>query len=440
MKVKKDRIQLITLGCSKNLVDSEHILAQLKHNDIEIVTEDEVTDTVIINTCGFIEAAKKESIETILKAVELKKSGKIKNVLVAGCLSDRYKKELEIEIPEVDEYFGATDKPHSLVGLLNALGVDYRKNLIGERSITTASHFAYLKISEGCDNPCSFCAIPIMRGGHRSKPLNEIIMEAQMLASKGVKELVVIGQDTTYWGFDKLNPPGVRKRNLKLVLEELSKINGIEWIRLMYAYPSRFPLEIIDVIRNTPNICNYIDIPVQHVSDNVLKSMRRGITKRILIELLEKIRASIPSVAIRTTLITGYPDETEKDFIELLDFVKEFEFDRLGVFTYSHEDGTTASELPDRIPKNEKAGRQKALLDAQREISLNKNKDSIGRNFKILIDRMENDYYIGRTYRDAPEIDQEVYVQYNENIKTGNFYDVKIFDAEEFDLFGEIIK
>lgn len=433
MKVKKDKIKLITLGCSKNLVDSEFIMAQLKNNDIEIVEDENAAENVIINTCGFIQSAKQESIDTILRAVDLKSKGKIKNVYVAGCLSDRYKDVLEKDIPEVDKYFGATDKPRTIFGILNELGVDYKKNLIGERSLTTPSHFAYLKISEGCDNPCSFCAIPIMRGVHKSKPLQEIITEAQKLASKGVKELVVIGQDTTYWGFDI-----DRKRNLSTVLTELSKINGFEWIRLMYAYPSRFPLDLIDTIRDTDNICKYIDIPVQHITDNVLKSMRRGITKKSLTGLLEKIRNEIPGISIRTTLITGYPDETEKDFYELLDFVKEFKFDRLGVFTYSHEDDTQASNIPDRIPFKEKLNRQKIILDAQRDISADKNKAAVGETIKVIVDRKENDYYIGRSYKDAPEIDQEIFIN-NKDLVTGDFYNVNIFDAEEFDLFGETI-
>lgn len=435
MKVKKDKIKLITLGCSKNLVDSEFIIAQLKSNDIELVEDESKAENVIINTCGFIESAKQESIDTILRAVDLKAKGKIKNVYVAGCLSDRYKDILENDIPEVDKYFGATDKPQTIFSILNELGVDYKKNLIGERSLTTPPHFAYLKISEGCDNPCSFCAIPIMRGGHKSKPLREILIEAQKLASKGVKELVVIGQDTTYWGFDFKND---KKRNLSTVLFKLSKIEGIQWIRLMYAYPSRFPLDVIDTIKSTENICKYIDIPIQHITDNVLKSMRRGITKKTLIGLLEKLRNEIPGISIRTTLITGYPDETEKDFLELLDFVKEFKFDRLGVFTYSHEDDTYASTIHDRIPFKEKLSRQKLILDAQREISFLKNKASVGDIIKVIVDRKENDYYIGRSYKDAPEIDQEVYLN-NKDLIAGEFYNVKVFDAEEYDLFGEVI-
>ncbi|HQY20079.1 MAG TPA: 30S ribosomal protein S12 methylthiotransferase RimO [Ignavibacteria bacterium] len=433
MKVKKDKVKLITLGCSKNLVDSEFIMSQLKSNDIELVEDEDDAENVIINTCGFIENAKKESIDTIMRAVDRKNKGLLKNVYVAGCLSDRYKDELEKDIPEVDKYFGATDKPHTIIGILKELGGDYKSELLGERSLTTPSHFAYLKISEGCDNPCSFCAIPIMRGVHRSKPLDQIIMEAQILASKGVKEIIVIGQDTTYWGFD-IN----RKRELSQVLRELSNINGIEWIRLMYAYPSRFPEDIIEVIRDTPNICNYIDIPVQHITDNVLKSMRRGITKNTLTGLLEKLRNEIPGIAVRTTFIVGYPDETEKDFIELTEYIKEYEFDRLGVFTYSHEDGTTAAEIPDRIPLKEKLSRQKHLLDIQKEISLKRNMNSNNEVLKVLVDRKENGYYIGRSYRDAPEIDQEIYIS-NQDLKTGEFYNVRIFDSEEFDLFGEIV-
>jgi ribosomal protein S12 methylthiotransferase len=405
MKVKKDKVKLITLGCSKNLVDSEFILAQLKSNDIEIVEDEDLAENVIINTCGFIEEAKQESINTILKAVSRKNSGKLKGVYVAGCLSDRYKSDLEKDIPEVDMYFGATDKPQTLIGILNELGVDYKNNLVGERSQTTPKHFSYLKISEGCDNPCSFCAIPIMRGVHKSKPLQEIVTEAQKLASKGVKEIIIIGQDTTYWGFDI-----DRRRRISEVLKAISEINGIEWIRLMYAYPSRFPEDLIESIRDLTNVCKYIDIPIQHISDNVLKSMRRGITKSNLIGLLEKLRRNIPGLALRTTLITGYPDETEKDFEELVDFVKEFRFDRLGVFTYSHEDDTFAAKLPDRIPRKEKLSRQKQLLDVQKEISHANNRNMIGKDLKILIDRKESDQYVGRSYLDAPEIDQEVFV------------------------------
>lgn len=407
-------------------------MSQLKSNDIEIVEDEKDSNTVLINTCGFIEAAKQESIDTILRAVDLKTKKKIDSVYVAGCLSDRYGIELEKEIPQVDRYFGATDRHQTVVDILNEIGVDYKSNLLGERILTGPTHSAYLKISEGCNNPCSFCAIPIMRGRHVSKPLKQILMEAQSLASKGVKELVIIGQDTTYWGFDTDN-----KRNVTLVLEELSKVKGIEWIRLMYAYPSRFPVDLIDTIKNTENICKYLDMPVQHISDNVLKSMRRGITNKTLMGLFDKLRTEIPGIALRTTFITGYPDETEKDFQQLLDFVKDFKFERLGVFPYSHEEGTTAFDIPDRIPMKEKLLRQKLLLDVQRENSLEANRNSIGKNFKVLVDREEEDYFIGRTYKDAPEIDQEVYINKNNNIQIGNFSEVKIYDSEEFDLFAE---
>lgn len=430
MKVKKDKVKLITLGCSKNLVDSEHILAQIRSNDIEIVENEDEAENVIINTCGFIKEAKEESIDTIIRAVRLKNEGKVESVFVAGCLSDRYMSELQAEIPEVDKYFGATDKPHTVIGILNELGVDYKKSLVGERNVTTPGHFAYLKISEGCDNPCSFCAIPIMRGGHRSKPLREIVTEAQKLASKGVKEIVVIGQDTTYWGFDI-----DRKRRISEVLKAVSEINGIEWIRLMYAYPSRFPSDLISVIRENEKVCKYIDIPIQHVSDKVLTSMRRGITKRKLTELLESLRSEIPGIAIRTTLIVGYPDETEKEFEELAEFVREFRFDRLGVFTYSHEDGTTAAELPDRVSNSEKLRRQKVILDIQKKISTERNASLIGSNLKVIIDRQQNGINVGRTSADAPEIDQEVYVE-GAQLKAGEIISAKIFDSEEFDLFA----
>ena len=430
MKVKKDKIKLITLGCSKNLVDSEFILAQLKSNDIEIVDDEESAENVIINTCGFIQEAKQESIDTILRAVKRKEAGKLKGVFVAGCLSDRYKTDLETEIPEVDKYFGATDKPQTVIGILNELGVDFRKELLGERETTTPGHYAYLKISEGCDNPCSFCAIPIMRGGHRSKPLQEIVTETQKLASKGVKEIIVIGQDTTYWGFDT-----DKRRRISEVLNEISKVSGIEWIRLMYAYPSRFPEDLIETIAGNDKICKYIDIPVQHVSDNVLKSMRRGITKSSLAGLLTRLRDSVPGIAIRTTLIVGYPDETEKDFDELAQFVKEFRFDRLGVFRYSHEEGTYAASLPDRISKKEKSDRQKEILEIQKQISLERNNAMIGKTVTAIIDRKQNGQYAGRSYKDAPEIDQEILISGN-GLRVGEFCEVNIHDAEEFDLFG----
>ncbi len=434
MKVKKDTVKIITLGCSKNLVDSEHLFAMIASNDLKIVRENEKADNVIINTCGFIESAKEESINTILSAVKEKEKGNLKNLFVAGCLSERYMKDLEKEIPEVDKYFGATDKKKTIRDILKSLGIDYKKSLVGERVISTPSHFAYLKISEGCDNPCSFCAIPIMRGGHKSKPLKDILHEAELLSEKGVKELIIIGQDTTYWGFDNTG-----KRNLAKVLDELSKIKGIEWIRLMYAYPSRFPSDIIEIIRERENITKYLDIPIQHISDKVLKSMRRGITKKVLTDLLEKIRKEIPGIALRTTLITGYPNETEKEFLEMLKFLEEFKFERLGVFTYSNEDDTTAAkELKDIIPQKEKFARQQILLEAQRKISLEKNTALTGKKMKVLIDRKEGNYYAGRTYMDAPEVDQEVIIDTKKKLETGNFYETLIYDCEDFDLFGEV--
>ncbi|MCE1165121.1 MAG: 30S ribosomal protein S12 methylthiotransferase RimO [Bacteroidetes bacterium] len=432
MKIRKDRVKIITLGCSKNLVDSEHIMAHLKTGNVEIVDEDRKADTVIINTCGFIESAKEESINTILSAVENKEKGRIKNVFVAGCLSERYKQELEKEIPEVDSYFGATSEKKTVMGILNTLGVDYRKNLIGERVVTSPKHYAYLKISEGCDNPCSFCAIPIMRGGHVSVPMKNILTEAEKLAEKGVKELVIIGQDTTYWGLDRNG-----KREVAKVLNKLSEIDGIKWIRLMYAYPSRFPDDLIEAIRDNDKICKYIDIPVQHVSDSVLKAMRRGITKRRQIELLERLRREIPGIAIRTTMLVGHPGEGEEEFNELLDFVKDFRFDRLGVFTYSEEEGTHAAGMKDEISLKTKNMRQKKILDAQRKISEENNRSMIGKSIEVLIERKENDYYVGRSEKDAPEIDQEVYVSGGVGIKAGEFYKVRIHDFEEFDLFGE---
>ena len=433
MKVKKDKVKIITLGCSKNLVDSEHISAQLKNGNVEIVDDENKANTVIINTCGFIQPAKEESINTILTAVENKQQGKLKNVYVAGCLSDRYMDELKIEIPEVDKYFGATSKPKTMYDILNTMGIDYKKNLIGERSLST-KHFAYLKISDGCDNPCSFCAIPIMRGGHVSKPLKEIIDEAKKLAGKGIKELLVIGQDTTYWGMD-IN----RKRDIAKVLEALSELNGIEWIRLMYAYPSRFPDGLIDVLANNEKVCKYIDIPIQHISDNMLKIMRRGITKKQQIHLLESLRNKVEDIAIRTTLLVGHPGETEDDIKELADFVRDFEFDRLGVFTYSHEEGTHAHTYKDDASQREKNKRHKKILDIQKKVSEKKNREMLNRVCRVIIDRKEFGYYIGRTFKDAPEIDQEVYIKSNKKLIDGHFYNAKIYDYEEFDLFGEII-
>ena len=433
MKVKKLKVKILTLGCSKNLVDSEHLMAMIQNKSAEIVNENQKADTLIINTCGFIESAKEESVNEILQAVKGKKSGRIKNLFVAGCLSDRYINELKKEIPEVDKYFGSTDKPKTITQILHTLGIDYKKELVGERIITTPRHFAYLKISEGCDNPCSFCAIPIMRGKHKSRPLNEVLNEVNLLSEKGVKEIIIIGQDTTYWGMET-----DKKRNLSKLLGSIANINGIEWIRLMYAYPSRFPEDVIETIKYNDKICKYIDIPIQHISEKMLKSMRRGITKKSTIELLEKIRRQIPEVCIRTTLITGYPGETDKEFVEMLEFVRDFKFERLGVFTYSHEENTKAYNLKDSVPEKDKLLRQKLLLEAQRDNSIIANEKSIGKVFKTIIDRKENNYFVGRTYKDAPEIDQEVIINHHKDIKTGNFYNIRINDYEDFDLFGDV--
>jgi ribosomal protein S12 methylthiotransferase len=425
------RVNLVSLGCSKNLVDSEVLLRQFQLNGLEIINNSGKADYIIINTCGFINDAKDESIRAILEAVDLKKSGKVKKVVVMGCLSERYKSELAEEIPEVDAYFGVTDYK----GVLNELGLDLKKELLGERLITTPGHFAYLKISEGCDNPCSFCAIPLIRGKHQSKPIEQILNEANYLAEKGAKEIILIAQDSTYYGLDIYG-----KRELARLLKELSKVKGIEWIRLLYAFPAKFPEEILDVIAKEEKICKYIDIPFQHISDKVLKSMQRGVSKRRTYELIELIRNKIPEVAIRTTLIVGYPEEGEEEFQELIDFVKDVKFDRLGVFTYSQEENTKAFELGDPIPQKIKEERKKEILRIQQEISHQKNLEKIGKRIKVLIDeRIDNYVYLGRTQWDAPEVDNSVFVNTTGNIEPGNFYEVEIDDALEFDLAGQVI-
>ena len=427
MKNGRKKIHILTLGCPKNLVDSEILMSKLK-NKFQIVEKPEKADLVVVNTCGFIDSAKQESIEKIFEMVELKEKGKVESVYVMGCLSERYKNELEKEIPEVDKFFGV----EKFEEILNTLGVPDRYELLGERELLTPKHYAYLKISEGCDNPCSFCAIPLIRGKHISKPIEEIIKEAKKLAWKGVKEIIIIAQDTTYYGLDIYG-----KRKLPELLNRLSEIDGIEWIRLMYTFPAKFPTEVLDIMAQNPKICKYIDIPIQHISDKILKSMRRGITKRKTIELLEKIRETVPEVAIRTSLIVGYPGETEKEFEELLDFVYTFKFDRLGVFTYSQEEGTKSFELGDPVSPEEKERRMALIMNAQRDIIVEKNEKMIGRKFKVLIDRKERDFYIGRTQWDAPEIDLEVLVEGN-GIKIGNFYEVEIYDIFEYDLIGKV--
>jgi ribosomal protein S12 methylthiotransferase len=426
----KDNVSVITLGCSKNTVDSERLMNQIKLNDGKLVDDPGDADTVIINTCGFIEAAKQESIDTILNAVSLKKQGKIKKVIVAGCLSERYMKDLALEIPDVDNYFGTEDYE----GIIKELGGELKYNLLGERLLTAPAHSAYIKISEGCDHPCSFCAIPLMRGKHISKPLEDLLSEARFLASKGTKELVIIAQDTTDYGFDISG-----ERTISNLLNKFSEIPGIEWIRLMYAYPSKFPDDLIDTIASNPKICKYVDIPLQHISDFVLKSMRRGVTSDRTKELLAKLRERIPGITIRTTFITGYPNESENDFNELCEFIKEVRFDRLGVFTFSVEENTSSFILGDPVPEKVKIERKNRIMEIQKDISAEINNEFIGKTLKVLIDRIEGDYYISRSYRDAPEVDCEVLIPVkNNHLKIGHFYTVEVNDSEEYDLFAEI--
>lgn len=427
----KGKVSVITLGCSKNTVDSERLMRQLQLNKIKLTDDPNDSDTVIINTCGFIDAAKEESVNTIINAVGLKNEGKLKKVIVAGCLSERYKNDLEKEIPEVDVFFGTENYD----GILKELGGNLKYELLGERLLTTPSHSAYLKISEGCDHPCSFCAIPIMRGLHKSKPIEDIVREAEFLAANNTKELIIIAQDTTDYGKDLYGHP-----NLAELLEKLSDIKGIEWIRIMYAYPSHFPDDLIQEMKNNPKICNYVDIPLQHISDDVLKSMRRGVTAKRTRDLIIKLRKIIPDIAIRTTFIVGYPNETEKEFEELCEFIKETKFDRVGAFTYSIEENTPSFILGDPVSKDEKIRRRDVLMEIQKEISYEKNLSFINKELKVLVEAVEGDFYIGRSYRDAPEVDGEILIKKGkEKIKIGSFYDVKIYDNDEYDLFGEFI-
>jgi ribosomal protein S12 methylthiotransferase len=427
----REKVSVITLGCAKNIVDSERLLRQLQLNNLELRKEPAEADTVIINTCGFIEAAKEESVNTILKTVASKKSGGVKRIFVTGCLSQRYMEELEKEIPEVDMYFGTEDYEK----IIGTLGGELKENLLGERVVTTPSHTAYLKISEGCDRPCSFCAIPLMRGLHKSKSMEQLIQETRYLASNKTKELVLIAQDTTDYGKDLYNG-----ENISLLVKNLSKVEGIEWIRLMYTYPSRFPEKLIDEIAGNDKICNYIDMPLQHVADKVLKSMQRGITGRQTRDLLYKLRERIPNLVLRTTIMVGYPNETDKEFNELCEFIKEIEFERLGTFTYSHEEGTTAFNLGDPVPQSVKTERQNKLMEIQKEISFKKNKELINKELKVLVEAVEGDFYIGRSYRDAPEVDSEVLINFeNGMIKTGEFYYVNVYDCNEYDLFAKVI-
>lgn len=423
-------ISVVTLGCSKNIVDSEVLLGQLTGGKAHIVDDVDDADIAVINTCGFIEAAKQESIDAILEAVERKKQGKLKKVIVMGCLSERFAKDLAAEIPNVDAYFGS----HHIPQIVRELGVDFREELLGERQLTTPSHYAYLKISEGCDNPCSFCAIPLMRGLHVSKPLTQIVTEAHHLAAKGVKELILIGQDTTYYGLDLQG-----ERQLDRLLRELAGIDGIEWIRLMYAYPTKFPKSILEVYRDHSKICRYLDMPVQHVADDVLKSMRRGMTNRALRELISDIKTAVPGIGLRTTLIVGYPNESESDFEQLCDFVEETKFHRLGVFTYSQEEGTTAYDLGDPIPNNVKEERRSRIMELQQRISEERNESLVGSDLKVLIERVEGELFVGRSEWDAPEIDQEVYVRSSSKLRIGSFVNATVTHCTEYDLYAESV-
>lgn len=433
--IAKPRVNVVTLGCSKNTYDSEILAGQLKGNAFDVVHEaDKVgkDDIIVINTCGFVDNAKQESIDTILEYAQLKDQGKVGKVIVTGCLSERYKPELEAEITNVDAYFGTND----LQNLLSSVGADYKHELIGERLLTTPSHFAYFKIAEGCNRPCSFCAIPLMRGKHQTTPIEDLVKDAEKLAKNGTKELVLIAQDLTYYGLDLYG-----KRNLDELLRRLSDVNGIEWIRLQYAYPSGFPMEILDVMNERNNICKYMDMPLQHISDNMLKSMRRGITKQKTIDLVNEIRDRVPGIAMRTTLITGYPGETERDFEEMLRWVEDTKFDRLGCFTYSHEEKTHAHSLVDDVPEEIKQQRADAIMEVQQEISFEKNQAKIGDTFKVLIDKKDGPYFVGRTEFDSPEVDNEVLLDASVDYATiGSFVNVKVDSAEDFDLYGHIVK
>ena len=429
------RVNVITLGCSKNIYDSEVLMGQLRNNQMDVVHESDKirdNDIIVINTCGFIDNAKQESIDTILQYSELKEQGKVGKVIVTGCLSERYKPELEAEITNVDAYFGTND----LKSILANLGADYKHELIGERLLTTPSHFAYLKIAEGCNRPCSFCAIPLMRGRHLSRTIDDLVKEAAILAKKGTKELILIAQDLTYYGIDIYG-----KRKLDDLLRRLSDVEGIEWIRLQYAYPSGFPMEILTVMNERSNVCNYLDMPLQHISDNMLTSMRRGITKQKTIDLVNSIRDKVPNIAMRTTLICGYPGETDQDFEEMKSWVEETRFERLGCFTYSHEEKTHAHRLVDDVPSEVKEYRVEEIMNSQQEISLEKNERKIGNSYKVLIDKKEGDYFVGRTEYDSPEVDNEVLLDAAVDYAgLGSFVTVKIDRADDFDLYGHIVK
>ena len=425
----KNKINVITLGCSKNTYDSEVLMGQLKSNNKNVVHEEE-GNIVVINTCGFIDNAKQQSIDTILENVKKKNEGLIDKVFVTGCLSERYKPDLKKEIPDVDEYFGTTE----MSSLLKHLGADYKHELIGERLLTTPKNYAYLKISEGCDRPCSFCAIPLMRGKHKSVPIEDLVSQAKILAEKGIKELILIAQDSTYYGIDLYGT-----RSLSKLLKELVKVDGIEWIRLHYAFPNGFPVDVLEVINSEPKICNYIDIPLQHISNKILKSMKRGASMEKINDLLQMFRDKVPEIAIRTTLIVGYPGETNEDYELLKEWVKNTKFDRLGCFTYSHEENTGAYELIDDVPQKIKNERLNEIMEIQSQISWELNQKKIGKKFKVLIDRKRGNYYVGRTQYDSPDVDNEVLIQADTNfLRVGEFVDVKIIEASDFDLYAEV--
>ena len=433
--LKKNKVNVITLGCAKNIFDSEIMMAQLKANNYEVKHEEADSDAaiVVINTCGFIDNAKEESINTILRFAEARADGRIEKVYVTGCLSERYRDELETEIPEVDGYFGTRELPR----LLKTLKADYKKELVGERLLTTPSHYAYFKISEGCDRPCSFCAIPLMRGKHISTPIEDLVAQARSLAAKGVKELMVIAQDSTYYGLDLY-----KKRALGDLLEQLCEVEGIDWIRLHYAFPTGFPMDVLDVMARQPKICNYLDMPLQHVSTNMLKAMRRGTTREKTTALINDIRSKVPNIAIRTTLICGYPGETEQDFEEMCEWIAEMRFERLGCFTYSHEENTHAYNFEDDVPEAVKKKRSERIMEIQSGISMALNEAKVGQTYKVLFDRVEGGYFVGRTEFDSPDVDNEVLVKATDevHIRLGDFEMVRIESADHYDLFGQVVR
>ncbi|MCB0707941.1 MAG: 30S ribosomal protein S12 methylthiotransferase RimO [Chitinophagaceae bacterium] len=430
--IKKDKVNIITLGCSKNMVDSEVLSGQLIANDIDVVHENAKMDhnIVVVNTCGFIEKAKEESINTILQQVELKKRGKLDKVYVTGCLNERYKNNLEEEIPEVDAYFGTMELPI----ILKTFEADYKTDLVGERLLYTPQHYAYMKISEGCNRTCAFCAIPLMRGNHVSRPIELLVDEAKRLVDRGVKEVMLIAQELTYYGLDIY-----KKRELPKLLHALADVKGLEWIRLHYAYPSKFPIEIIDAIKERENICNYLDMPLQHAANNMLKLMKRQITREEMEGLIGEIRNRIPGICLRTTLIAGFPGETRDDVEELKLFLQKMRFDRVGIFTYSHEEGTSAYQLTDNIPAEEKEERAQEIMEVQQEISLGKNMEKVGKVFKVLIDKKEAGRYLGRTEFDSVEVDNEVIIQSKKKLPIGDFVNVKITRAYDYDIEGEVV-